>query len=254
MTGTPWLRFAAHGACDDMAVSPIVWQPLGLIALNFYAVVLVLLRGPIFHTKIYRPMLLNIFLSLVPGVVLAAMAITLYVAYLVIPTRAAIWAVLILGGLVWLLMLPNSAYLITELNLSHRKPGENVPIWYDIVLVLTLALSGTLNTLTNVAIAQVAVAVFFTPNEDVFGAAVTWLTVIIVLLLVAFGIYLGRNIRLNSWDFLHPASLFRKVKQHFWQPGAIASCLGFVVAHFILLGLLYGMVVVPVLGQIVHPT
>lgn len=235
-------------------MNPIVWQPLALIALNIYAAVLVVLRGPLFHTKIYRPMLLNIALSLAPGVVLALMAFALYVVYYLSPTRLAIWAVLIIGGLVWLLMLPNSAYLITELNLSHRKKGESVPIWYDIVLVLTLALSGTINTLINVAIAQVVVAVFGTPNEDVFGARVTWFTVALVLLLVAFGIYLGRNIRLNSWDFLHPLGLLRKIKQHFWQPGAIASCIGFVVVHFILLGILYFLAVVPVLGQIVNPT
>jgi len=233
------------------SVNPIVWQPIALLALNCYAVILVLARGPIFHTKIYRPMLLNIALSLAPGVVLAGMAFVLYVAIYLVPTAAAIWTILIVGGLIWLLMLPNSAYLITELNLSHRKVGENVPIWYDIVLVLTLALSGTLNTLTNVAIAQVAFGVFFAPNEDVFGTGLTWLAVAITLLLVAFGIYLGRNIRLNSWDFLHPTRLLRKIKQHFWQPGAVASCVGFVIAHFILLGLLYALVVVPALGQLI---
>jgi len=233
-------------------VNPVLWQPLGLLALNLYAVVLVLLRGPIFHTKIYRPMLLNIGLSLAPGVVLGLIAVLLLVAVSLAPSAFVVWAILIVGGIAWLLLLPNSAYLITELNLSHRKKHENVPIWYDIVLVLTLALSGTLNMLTNVAIAQLAVAALFSPNEDALGNPLPWVTVLLTLLLVAFGIYLGRNIRLNSWDLMHPRSMFQKLKQHFWQSGALASCLGFTVAHFLLLGILYALIVVPVLGQLLH--
>jgi len=195
-------------------------------------------------------MLLNIGLSLAPGVVLALIAGLLIGAVYVTPTAVALWIIMIIGGLIWLFLLPNSAYLITELNLSHRKKYEHVPIWYDIVLVLTLALSGTLNMLTNVAIAQIAVAMFFTRNEDVFGTPLPWVVVVVVLWMVSFGIYLGRNMRLNSWDLLHPSSFWRKIKQHFGQPGVIASSMGFTLAHFVLLGILYSLIVIPVIGQL----
>jgi len=233
-------------------VNVVLWQPVALLALNFYAVVLVLLRGPIFHTKIYRPMLLNIGLSLAPGVVLALMALAMLGAVQVAPSPVVIWLIIVLGGLVWLLLLPNSAYLITELNLSHRKKNEHVPIWYDIVLVLTLALSGTLNTLTNLAVAQIAVAVLFFDDEYVLQTPAPWVTVAVTLILVSFGIYLGRNIRLNSWDLLHPSSFIAKLKNHFSQPGILKSNLGFIVAHFVLLGILYALIVIPVIGQFLY--
>jgi len=234
-------------------VNAVLWQPVALVVLNLYAVVLVLLRAPLFHTKVYRPMLLNIGLSLAPGIVLSLIVVSLIGIVQVIPSALAIWLILIIGGLIWLLLLPNSAYLITELNFSHRKAKEKVPLWYDIVLVLTLALSGTMNTLTNVAIAQIAIATLFSPNEDVLHTPGPWIAVVVTLLLVAFGIYLGRSIRFNSWDIVHPTSFIKKLATHFGQHGELANCLGFVVIHFMLLGILYALIVIPVIGQFLYP-
>src|SRR5699024_3523020 len=114
---------------------------LGIGLLNVYALALILLLAPLFRTHLYRPMLWNMWLSILPALVLF---VTLAAIYLTIPVESPLlmWAAILVGGLLWLLMLPNSAYLITELNFSHRHENETVPLWYDIVLVLTLALSG----------------------------------------------------------------------------------------------------------------
>lgn len=82
-------------------------------------------------------MLWNIWLSVVPlGVLLTGW---LSATLLLLVARPGAYVVLIVTGVVWLL-LPNSSYLITELNQSHRRENDVVPLWYDIILVITLAL------------------------------------------------------------------------------------------------------------------
>jgi hypothetical protein len=45
---------------------------LGIVGMNALALLLVLARAPLFRTRLYRPMLLNIGLSVAPVVVLGA--------------------------------------------------------------------------------------------------------------------------------------------------------------------------------------
>lgn len=218
---------------------------LGVALLNVYAFVLVGLRAPLFRTRLYRPMLLNIVLSIAPAIVLALVLVGLLMAATV-GSAPLLWSILIIGGLVWLLLLPNSAYLVTELNFSHRREYEAVPLWYDIVLVLTLALSGVMNALLNVMLAQFTLVVIAFPNTDrPLAHASSWTLVAILLVLVAFGMYLGRYLRFNSWDLFHPSSFVRKLGDHFGVPGRIREAAGFVVVHAVLFAILYLLVIAP---------
>src|SRR5256885_7205198 len=45
-------------------------------------------------------------------------------------------------GFLWLLFLPNSPYLVTDL--VHLKPRLHVPFWFDILLVQSFVLTGLL--------------------------------------------------------------------------------------------------------------
>lgn len=234
-----------------MDLSALLFVPLGLLALNLYALLLVVLRAPLFGTRLYRPMVLNIGLSIAPAAVMLVTVVLLIVVVQVIPSTVGVWAVIVLGGLAWLLVLPNAAYLVTELNLTHRRQGEGVPLWYDIVLVLTLAMSGVLNTLANVAIGQLAWVAM--TNDTVAEARAdggAWVFAGVVLVLVAFGIYLGRYIRFNSWDLLHPAAFARKLIGHFRQAENLRAAGAFVLTHGIFLAILYVIVAVPAISLI----
>lgn len=221
---------------------------LGAVALNLYAVLLISLRAIVYRTRLYRPMLLNIWLSVAPILLLLAALAALLV---LLPVNRGLAFVLAgVLGLAWLLMLPNASYLITELNLSHRHDNETrVPLWYDIILVITLAMSGVVNTIVNVFIAQLVFAVvlhddrsasFFRPSA-LIGLAV-------VLLLVGLGMYLGRYLRLNSWDVRHPGSLVRKVIAHFRQRDTILACVGFTLTYAIFIGIMYFTIALPIVS------
>ncbi|NLA66339.1 MAG: DUF1361 domain-containing protein [Leucobacter sp.] len=211
---------------------------LGAVGLNVYAALLVLLRAVVYRTHLYRPMLLNIMLSILPVFILMfgflAGALVAQASY---AGAVAVW---LLTGIVWLLMLPNSSYLITELNLSHRSNEDSVPLWYDIILVITLAMSGVVNTIINVLIVHViAATTVFGDNFSSLTRPVSWSAVACVLLLLGFGMYLGRYLRLNSWDIKHPLSFLRKVFTHFRVLANVWACLGFTITYAIFLGLIY---------------
>src|SRR6478735_3903422 len=113
-----------------MLVDPLA--VCGIAGLNLYAALLVLARPRLFGTRLYRPMLLNLALSVAPLVVLALTVVGMLLVLALAPSQAALLTVMAVGGLVWLVLLPNSGYLVTELNLSHRRADETVPLWYDI--------------------------------------------------------------------------------------------------------------------------
>lgn len=222
---------------------------VALVGMNVLAVALVVGRALLFHTRLYRPMLLNVALSIAPLAVLAVtVAVALGLTHAGAPA-AVVVTVTILLGLVWLLLLPNSGYLITELNLSHRRPGDAVPEGYDVLLVLCLAMSGVLNTVVDVFLAHlVYVAVRYDDVHRLRGADQR-VVVTIVLVLVGFGIYLGRNLRVNSWDVVRPWRLVAAVGRHLRHDARAA--LGFTVVAAAFFALMYLAVVGPIIDAFI---
>jgi uncharacterized membrane protein len=223
----------------------------GIIGMNVLAVLLVLLRAPLFRTRLYRPMLLNVGLSIAPVLVLGAGVLLVGVLLAAGLPLAVAAGLEVLVLLVWLLLLPNAGYLVTELNLSHRKPGDRVPEWYDLLLVLSLALSGVLNMLLNVFLVQLAYAALRFGDVDALASTEIRVLTVLVLLLAAFGVYLGRNIRVNSWDVLHPWSLVAKVVRHLRERGRAAGAVGFTLVCGTFFGLMYLVVVGPLVRAVI---
>ena len=123
----------------------------------------------------------NLFLAAIP--VVAAMALRRAMAG---NRRRAI----VLSAVTWLLFLPNAPYIATDL--MHLRPRSSVPLWYDVALLLSCAVTGIL--LGYISVAEVQKAV-----RARLGNAVTWIGVAGVLFASGFGIYLGRFLRWNSW-------------------------------------------------------
>lgn len=126
----------------------------------------------------------NLFLAFIP------FAISFY-----LQTKAGLkkWQ-LLFSGLVWLLFLPNAPYIITDLfHLRHSTPQL---IWLDILVIVSFAINGIILYLISVTDMRQLLQQHFQTK------LINW-SFSMLPFLVAFGIYLGRFLRYNSWDILH---------------------------------------------------
>lgn len=102
-------------------------------------------------------------------------------------TSQAIWFV------VWLLFLPNAPYIVTDF--IHLAQTPRVPLWFDIAMFTSFAATGLLLAYSSLDDIRMTIA-------QRFGVATSWIVAFTALLLSGFGIYLGRFVRLNTWDVL----------------------------------------------------
>jgi uncharacterized membrane protein len=156
----------------------------------------------------------NLFLAWIPLVA----AVAVYDAQ----RRGAGLSVLLpLGGL-WLLFLPNAPYLLTDF--IHLGSRDDAPIWFDIVLFGSFAWTGMLLGFLSIFLMQSVV-------RREAGAAWSWVLVGASLAASSFGIYLGRSLRWNSWDFvIRPGALLEDIGTRLVDPFAYPRGVGMTIA------------------------
>lgn len=210
-----------------------------IIILNLFAYLTIRLRPKLFDVKLFKPMIWNFKLSIMPVfIIFASLLLFITTSYIHSLGGPKIFNILslfigVIGSLAWLLVLPNSGYLITELNLSHREEDEKeVPLWYDIVSVTSFALSGIVNTVLNINIIQYIYLIVKDPDTISLAYKYIFFTSgLVINILVSIGVYLGRYIRFNSWDVLKPISFIKKIIKHFSIQGEFRNFLLFVFFH-----------------------
>jgi uncharacterized membrane protein len=114
---------------------------------------------------------------------------------------------------VWLLFFPNAPYIFTDL--IHLGTRFFRHFWIDMTLILLCALTGLVLGFVSLYFMQSVVA-------RKFGRATSWLFVVVALGLSSFGVYLGRFLRLNSWDvFFRPGKIFQRIDS--WADGRMVN-------------------------------
>ncbi len=95
----------------------------------------------------------------------------------------------------WLLLLPNAFYIITDL--FHLRDREIVPLWFDLVVIISFAWNGLITGVLSMR-----------QMEKIFNhkwkIKTDWLYVFPLMFLNALGIYIGRFLRYNSWGYNQP--------------------------------------------------
>jgi uncharacterized membrane protein len=142
----------------------------------------------------HRFLLFNLLLAWVP----------MLAALLVYALRRRRWA--LAPAVVWLVFLPNAPYVVTDL-VHYGQLNSHIPAWLDLLTLLAAAGSGLLLGLGSLLLIQLA-----------FRRS--WLVVAFTVPLASFGVYLGRVLRLNSWDALHPGRLLGAVGPRLTAPEA----------------------------------
>ncbi len=134
----------------------------------------------------FTAFLWNLFLAWVPLV--AALPV-----YALGGRGAGRWPVIAVCAVVWFLFFPNAPYIVTDLKHLHQRPG--VPIWYDLITIMAFALTGLFVGYLSLYLMQEVVRRWA-------GRGASWFFALGMLGASAYGIYLGRFLRWNSWDAL----------------------------------------------------
>ena len=108
-------------------------------------------------------------------------------------SRPARWWPLALSAVLWFFFYPNAPYIVTDF--LHLKSRPQVPMWFDIVMMMSFAWIGLFLGYLSLMLMQEIV-------RERKGLSWSWFFAVVMLALGSFGIYLGRFARWNSWDIL----------------------------------------------------
>jgi len=160
------------------------------LALLLFSGTLIAFRIERTHSPIFFFLIWNLFLAAIP---LGASSLLRACDRLRLPR---LWLLPLLG--LWLLFLPNAPYILTDLIHLHERPP--VPMWYDLGLLLTCAGTGLALGYRSVLDVEEVIARWL-------GRWAGFATCGFALFASGFGIYLGRYLRLNSWEVVTEPSL-----------------------------------------------
>ena len=138
------------------------------------------------------------------------------------------------AGAAWLLFFPNAPYILTDFYHLEARPG--VPLWYDLVLIVSCAWNGLMLAYASLSDMQRLV-------QQRLGFWPGWVFAAVALLLSGFGIYLGRYMRFNSWNVLtNPLTLFFDILNRVLHPFSFPGTWGVTLLFGVFLLLGYGTV------------
>jgi len=112
-------------------------------------------------------------------------------------------------GTAWLLFFPNAPYIFTDL--VHVLGRWRQSFWVELMLILLCAMTGFLAGFLSLQVMHGLAT-------RLWGRAAGWLFVATVSALAGFGVYLGRFVRLNSWDVVtSPIELLYCLRAAAWD-------------------------------------
>jgi uncharacterized membrane protein len=184
-----------------------------LIVFSLYCGALSALRYYLVHSQSYMFLNWNLFLAFLPWL-LSSLAVLRN-----LKNRAALLVVMA----VWLVLFPNCPYILTDL--MHLRQAGAAPLWLDVLTVLSFACAGLCyGFMSLMDIRHLLRERFHAGKKTIEGLSV------IVIYVSAFGVYIGRFWRWNSWDLLgNPAELMRDTLDRFTDGVSYPRVFGFTI-------------------------
>jgi uncharacterized membrane protein len=195
-----------------------------LVSVGLLALGLIINRGYGFSHYSYAFMVWNLFLAWLP------LVFVLWLQKMLKHKRWSSWQGITLS-LLWLVFLPNSFYIITDF--IHLADVVSVDIVFDAVMLTSFVV-------TSLMLGFTSLFLFHMELRKRLPAVTTNRMVAIILLLCSFAIYLGRDLRWNTWDiFLNPAGILFDVSDRLIAPASHPHMLLTTVSFFVLLSMFY---------------
>jgi uncharacterized membrane protein len=131
----------------------------------------------------------------------------------------------------WLLFIPNSFYIITDL--VHFTHIRTAPKWFDLLLIFSFAWNGILWGVISLRRVETIIALLRGKPFSVF-------LVFGVMWLCAWGVYIGRFLRYNSWDVItDPFSLAGEMLDMIFHPFANEYAWGMTLCYSVFMTFIY---------------
>ena len=154
-------------------------------------VMLVVARIAYSETDRHAGLVWNLFLAWIPFMLA-------YFAHLVSWRRTTLYLIIPIIAFLWLIFVPNAPYMLTDLQDLARRTFD-APLWYDVIIVVWASWTGMLLGVISLYLMQDII-------NRAFGRLTGWVFVFVISGLSSFGVYIGRFVRLNSWDILQNPS------------------------------------------------
>jgi uncharacterized membrane protein len=136
-------------------------------------------------------------------------------------------------SILWLVFLPNSFYMISDF--IHLQDVQRVDLIYDTVMMTSFIYTG-------VALGFSSLYLIHLQLRRRISRRAANLCIALTLLISSAAVYIGRDLRWNSWDILtNPGGLLFDISDRVLHPAAYPEMLIIVVSFFVLLVSMYGL-------------
>jgi len=194
-----------------------------LLASISFSVLMVIARIAFIHQFSYRFLVWNLFLGAIPYGISRWLQLNPHLI-----RRKFLFAILLM---VWILFLPNSFYILTDL--FHLSGYYGMKKWFDLTMIISFAWNGMLLGILSIREMEKIMHRFLGKRTLLFF-------IYPVMLLSAFGIYIGRFLRFNSWDVIsNPFGLFSDMGTMFLNPFSFKPEWITIICFSILMTLIY---------------
>jgi len=150
-----------------------------------YCCFLLLVRAKITNSIYLFFLVRNLILAAIPYLLI------IYLKNYLVRQQNKIYTIILLSG--WLLFLPNSFYIITDL--IHITKSAETMRWLDLIIVSSFAIIGFIMGLLSLLKFENLIGRLLSPDK-------IQILIPLISFLCGIGIYLGRVQRYNSWDII----------------------------------------------------
>ena len=192
-----------------------------LLLLSVFCIFLSVCRIFIAENRFLLFLIWNLFLAFVPWFISSVLF------FLQNPKKILFF----IFAIVWLAFFPNALYIVTDF--IHFKTDASVMRWYDLILLFSYGFTGLFYGFVSLDFIETKIKILF-------GVKRPFIFSVLLLYLSAFGIYLGRFLRWNSWNLLTDLShVFTDLLLPIKRPFIHARTWAFIILLGTLFNLLY---------------
>jgi uncharacterized membrane protein len=197
---------------------------LSLAALSGVSLIFLLIQVHNSHSLGYWYLAWNLFLAWTP---------LLFAGLLLRLLQRRLWSnwLAVIVTFAWLIMLPNSFYMISDF--IHVREMTSSDVLYGVIMFTSFIFTAALVGFCSLYVVHAEL-------RRRLGHKLSTPIVALILFVCSFAIYLGRDLRWNSWDVLvNPAGILFDISDRIIHPFGHSGIASTTLSFFVLLSSLY---------------